>query len=98
MLSLLISPFIINLSPMKTTTKRTAFVVISPSFLYDSPKHKITASRFTKKVFMNSTYNAILQVCRMKRERKRLEIYPQAAHIITTLVSRRTWSTSAAHL
>lgn len=38
MLPLAIIIFIISLSPMKTTTKRTASVVISPSFLYEPLK------------------------------------------------------------
>lgn len=60
MLSPVISTFIINISPMKTTAQRTAFMDMSPSFLYESSKHRITAPQFTEKVIMNSTYNAIM--------------------------------------
>lgn len=55
MLSPVISTPVINLSPMPTTTQKTAFLVMSSSFLYDSLKRSTTAPRFNGKVNLNST-------------------------------------------
>lgn len=76
MLSLVISASIFNLSPIKTT-RRIASLVRSrspPSFV--TPQNHRTPNQL-KKVTMNSTHNAVSQVCRIKSGRKRLETNAQ---------------------
>lgn len=93
MLPLVISAFITILSPVKKTTKRTPLAItLSSSFLYESTKHKATTPSFSEKVTLYSGIKGALHVCRIERRRKKLEICPQAANIITTYVSRRRYS------